>query len=304
MKVLVTGAEGTLGKPLVCYLKRRGYDVIATDVVGDCEFLDVTNEKNVISVFKKSRPDAVVHYAARAEPIATSFSEVSEDVIVNVLGTRNVLEGCKLVGAKLIFASSAAVYGDVYLKRRQPLTEESETEPVNPYGVDKLAAEQYIKLYARNFGIEYAVLRFGNVYSWNDRKYLLWKLFCSAFLKHPFKMYGEGELIRDFVYVEDVNRLVELCLESEVTGTFNVGHEALKVRDIVERVRKQFGDFPIVSVPSRSGEQRAVVLDCSKAKRILNWSPRTLLFDVIGLLFEEFRKRVEECGFSSSRFSV
>jgi UDP-glucose 4-epimerase len=292
MRVLVTGAEGCLGKPLVHYLRARGYDVIATDVVGDCDFLDVTSERNVLAVFKKYRPNVVVHYAARAEPIATSFSEVSEDVVVNVLGTRNVLEGCKEVGAKLIFASSAAVYGDAYLKLGRPVREDDAPEPVNPYGVDKLAAEQYVGLYARNFGVRYVVLRFGNVYSWNDNKYLLWRLFKATVSGGSFKMFGGGELIRDFVYVEDVNSLVERCLEPDVDSfVLNVGHEPLKVKEVVETVRRRFSFFTIECAPPRVGEQIAVALDCSRAKRILKWSPQVKLFDVIGELFEAFKRR-------------
>lgn len=290
LKILITGAEGCLGKPLVQFLKSRGWEVVATDIVGDAEYLDVTDEANVLNVFRRCKPNVVVHYAARAEPCITSFADVSEDVIVNILGTRNVLEGCKEVGAKLIYASSAAVYGDLYMKTRKPISEDDNVEPVNPYGVDKAAAENYIRLYARNFGVDYVILRFGNVYSWNDRKYLLWNLFKAVTEKKQFKLYGGGEMVRDFVYVEDVNELVEKLLTAASCDVFNVGHEPLRIKDVVREVLLKFGSADVVTLRPRVGEQREVVLDWSKAVRMLGWTPKAKLFDKIGEIFDEFRR--------------
>ena len=299
MKVLVTGSRGVIGRPLTRFLRKWGYDVCEMDIkLGKDN--DILDRYAVEKKFERFRPDAVIHLAARAEPWS-SWSEIEEDASVNIMGTVNVLEAMKRYDCGLmVFASSCAVYGDVFKRLSRPVMESdyADSSPVSPYGLSKRVAEEYIRMYCGQFGMKYAILRFGNVYSEWDDKYLMWRLFNS---RERFTLYGYGKMVRDFVYVGDVCELIMKILDDYEfrggefeSGEFNVGHEALVIEDIVMEVVRRYG-WPrmVVREPKRLGEFEKMVLNCDKVRSRFSWRPAVKLLDEgIGRLFGFFEKRV------------
>lgn len=296
LKIMITGSEGVIGRAL----EFEEHDVYRLDIRPSAEFVcDITKRSELDKVFEAIRPDVVIHLAAKAEP-STSFVEIDDDLITNILGTVNVLECMVKYGVGLIvFTSTCAVYGDLFKKLRRPLSEadSKNAKPVSPYGVSKRACEEYIELYSRQFGVNYVILRLGNVYSPYDDKYLLWKLYEN---RDRFVMYGRGMMVRDFVYVGDVNALFRKILslyergwKKRYNGVYNVGHEPKRVCDVVWKFREIMG-YPkeVVETEKRLGEFDEMNLDCSRVKKTFDWSPKVRMFEEgIELVLDGFKRR-------------
>jgi nucleoside-diphosphate-sugar epimerase len=294
LRVLITGSEGVIGRYLV-EAWRKKYDVISLDVKPTADYVvDIRHKTEFEAVIREVMPDVVVNLAAQTDP-ASSFAQADEDITVNLLGTKVVCEAIKEYDIHLIYPSSAAVYGNLYRVYRRPLKEEDASlmEPVSPYGVDKLAAEMYCKLYSSKFGFKTSIFRFGNVYSPYDDHYLLWKLFTS---RKKFYMFGGGKMVRDFVYVGDVEELLALAIDTEKTvgRTLNVGYQPLEVKKVVEWWKMLTG-WPekIIEKPQRLGEFNEVVLDISQA-RSLGWTPHTDMRDGMKECLKVFQLRIED----------
>jgi UDP-glucose 4-epimerase len=283
VRILITGSEGVLGKPINIFLRDREYSVMTLDIAGnpDC-YCDVMNADLFMKIVYRFKPNIVLHLAARTDP-ASSFLEMDEDIMTNVIGTRNVLEYLAKEGGLIIFTSSCAVYGDAFRVLNRPVLEEDAGAftPVSPYGVNKLAAENYVRLY-KKFGVDYAILRLGNIYSEFDNHYLLWRLFISD--NEPFRLYGDGKMVRDFCYVGDLCNLLLLIIDvySEGRwrcGVYNVGHEPIEVKEIVDRFVAKYG-YPksILREEKRIGEFETMVLDTRRVRN-LGWVPNVKMFD-------------------------
>ena len=216
MKILVTGGAGFIGRYLTEHLLKNNEITIYDDLSSSTgEKISPLINKGVKFVkgdildFKllsesSKNFDIIIHLAAK--------SDVSESVIhpeittsVNLNGTINVLKCCAQNKIKkIIFASSAAVYGNC---KDLPITEESKTEPLSPYGASKLSAENEIKRYASEFGFDAIILRMFNVYGVGQND--LYSGVISVFLKNiaqnkPLVIYGDGEQTRDFVSIYDI----------------------------------------------------------------------------------------------------
>ena len=289
MKVLITGSEGVIGKYVTKKLKEK-HQVIGLDVeVGADVLCDIRDTDIVSKVIEYYNPDVIVHLAALAEP-AESFSTIRDDIMINLLGTVNILRAMK-ENMRIIFSSSCAVYGNAF-KGVEPVKETEKCEPVSPYGMDKLASEGFIKLYWREKGIHYTIFRLGNVYSPYDNKYLLYRLWNDTI----FKMYGEGEMVRDFVYVGDVCDAIEMAIDTDKFDnvTVNLGHEPFKIKDIVLEFKKRYGKpEKLILAPKRFGEFDKMALDTSLAKSI-GWSPKVKLIEKgMEMCVNAFRRRCD-----------
>lgn len=292
MKVLVTGGAGFIGSWTAEALVRAGHEVIVLDdlstgdlrnlssVAESVRFLkgDVTDARTVAELIREERPEAIIHLAA-----IVSVDEVAEDPVrgfeVNVQGTLNLLEAARRYGVReLIYASSAAVYGDPV---GLPVREDHPTRPKNVYGATKLAGEALVSAYMGNYGVPTAVLRYFNVYGPRMRagpySGVIRKFIEAVLAGEPITIFGDGEQTRDFVYVEDVALANLAALESGARGVYNIGSgRPTKVRDLAALVMKVLGrEVPVRHAPPRPGDIRHSYADISRAVEEMGWSPRT-----------------------------
>jgi UDP-glucose 4-epimerase len=283
MNVLVTGGAGYIGSAAVDRLADEGYGVVSIDNLsrGDYGYLvkyressrvklavgDICDLKELEGVLSEGEGvDAVVHMAA-VPGIEMCQRSPREAVLTNVYGTHNVLEVARKYDvSKVVFASSAAVYGDPV---KTPIGEDHPLIPTNLYGVTKLAAERLLESYHMGYGMDTVILRFGNVYGVGA--YTHWDTVIPKFVRQALNgqaltIYGDGEQGRDFIHVWDAVEAVVLALKSEkglVAGeSFNVGvGKGTSVNSIADTVSKVFlseygKKVDTVSLPPRSGEAR------------------------------------------------
>ena len=306
MRVLVTGGAGFIGSHLVAFLAERGFKVRVLDnfsrsslnledlggvevVIGDVRDYDV--------VSKATRGvDVVVHLAALTDA-SESLEIPGEYLEVNVGGTLNVCRAARGVES-LIYASSAAVYGDAPV----PVSEESPTRPISPYGASKLAGEAYVWAYSRVNGYKPVVLRLFNVYG--PRQSRGYAGVISEFVRRAVRgldliVYGDGLQTRDFIHVRDVVELIAGIVEGGgVSGVYNIGSGApVRIIDLAHIVVRVAGSTSrIVHGPPRPGDIRYSQADISRAARELGFKPRVALEDGLRELVELERLKLEASG--------
>ena len=279
-RVLVTGGAGFIGSHLVDRLLASGHRVVVLDDFSsgkranlahhegrlELEVIEAdvaSNLDRVLAVAHQASPiTRVAHLAAKVSVVA-SLEDPLEDLRVNAGGTLHVLEWAKHVAArKVVLASSAAVYGDV---SEVPTPESAYCAPISPYGIHKRASERYLALYADVHGVPTTSLRFLNVFGPRQDASSPYSGVISIFFQRAraglgLTVYGDGEQTRDFVYVGDVVRAIELALFStpEVTGPLNVGTGAgTSVNELAAAVLEVTGATGMVQhAEARGGEIR------------------------------------------------
>ena len=223
--VLVTGGAGFIGSHVVDRLIERGCRVVVVDDLrtgkranlarwldeGRCELIVADVAEGLFApLARHGKIDRVIHLAAQVSVVA-SIQNPLVDVHVNYRGTVQALEFARATGAtKLVFASSAAVYGDAAVP---PVGEDARPQPVSPYGVDKLASEYMLHYYSTVHGVQTTALRFFNVYGPRQDPSSPYSGVISIFADRAregrdLTIFGDGEQTRDFVYVGDVSRAV------------------------------------------------------------------------------------------------
>lgn len=311
MSILVTGGAGFIASHITDALIREKHRVSVVDnlsmgfqasVNPNASFYpaDISDSDALEQVFKKERPEIVYHYAAKVD-IRRSVTDPKFDAQVNLLGTLNILGMClKYNVRKIIFPSISAVYPEPqYL----PMDESHPISPDSPYGISKYAVEQYLRLYYKNYGIEYTVFRYGNVYGPRqnpDGESGVVAIFSEQMLSgiQP-TIFGDGSKTRDYIYIDDVVKANLLVHGNLGSGeVFNIGWgEEVRDYEIFELVKKACRDaLQCVSMEprydkKRPGELNRISLDSSKAKRILNWSPTISLEEGIPMAVEYYRRR-------------
>ncbi len=314
--ILVTGGAGFIGSNVVKLLVGEGHDVVVFDsfinyVYPEGNYYkyldfrlnsirslskvsvvrgDVRNKMQFKKALNDFRPDKVLHLAAL--PISTLSNKYSEDAMeINLNGTINVLESIKMVDfvKRFVFASSSMVYGDF---QYAPADEQHPTNPIDVYGGTKLAGEILTKVYSRQYGIEYTIIRPSAVYGPTDSNNRVSQLFVEAALKgKPLVLHGGGSSKLDFTYVEDTAQGFALAVDSDKAAneTFNItaGH-GRSIREFADIVGSLVEGVSIVNKNPENDEKRPErgTLDISKAKRVLGYDPK---FD----LEEGIKKYVE-----------
>ncbi len=293
MRVLVTGGAGFIGSHLVEALTARGDEVAVVDdmsagrpgrVVPDAVVhkLSVTDAAALADVTAEFRPDIVCHLAARID-VCASVAKPADDAQVNVIGTVNVLEAARAVGARVLLGSTGAViYG-----RDAPIPSLEDVLPLpeSPYGVAKNCAEHYVELYNRLHGTRHAVLRFANVYGPRQDpagQVGVVAIFCARALagQRPV-IYGDGWQTRDFVYVSDAVNAYLAAADRGRPGTWNVGSGAeVSILDLARVIGEVTGQ-PVDPgfAAARPGELRRGALASGRARRDLGWAPAVALPD-------------------------
>ena len=310
MRALVTGGAGFIGSNLVDALVERGDEVVVVDDIssGRRENLeealaagaalvagDIADAALVERVFERHRPELVCHLAAQID-VRRSIEEPAYDLGVNVGGTINLLEAARTVGAnRLVFASTGgAIYGEG-ADRGLPLAEDAACRPDAPYGQSKLAAEGYLDLYARLYGLSTVALRLGNVYGPRQDPHGeagVVAIFAGALLDGGTpRVFGDGRQTRDYVYVGDVVSAFLAAADGDVTGPYNVG-TGLET-DVLELGSRIAGmcdtDFEPEMAPARAGEVQRIAIDSSRARSELGWQPASGLDEGLQSTVDWFR---------------
>lgn len=294
MKVLVIGGAGFIGSHIVDELIARNFKVriygrslvkyneAAEFCVGD--FLDVSRLAEALVGI-----DVVVHSLSTMVP-ATSALAPDEDVKSNLLGTIKLLDLMKQRSiSRLIYLSSGGtVYGNPYIN---PVLEAAVLNPISTYGAVKVAIEAFINVAQVEWGLEPVIFRPSNPYGERQggkrAQGLMSYLLRSAIQRQPITIFGDGGVIRDYIYVTDLARLIAQAVERNVCGIFNAGSGAgYSISNIVDVVEKETSyRFEKNYLPARPFDVKEIVLDCSKAKSEFNWNCITPLEDGVALQF-------------------
>ena len=302
-KILVTGGAGYIGSHAVKALGEKGYQVLTYDslvsghpwavLYGGLVVGDLLDAKTLEETIGDYRPAAVMHFAAHIV-VPESVAKPLKYYINNVQGTLNLLSAMRKCGVpKLIFSSSAAVYG---VPELVPISEAAPLQPINPYGHTKAMVEQVLEDLSAAGEICHVSLRYFNV-AGADRKgrigegkddatHLITLAARTAAGKRPFlSVFGtdyptpDGTCIRDYIHVEDLADAHVLALEHLLKGggseVFNCGYgKGYSVLEVIEAVRKVTGvDFPVKYEGRRPGDPPALVADAQKIRARLGWSP-------------------------------
>ncbi|MBH8615241.1 NAD-dependent epimerase/dehydratase family protein [Pseudomonas mohnii] len=273
--ILITGGAGFIGSHLTDALLDKGYAVRILDDLSTgkrsnlpqenphVEFIegDVANAALVTQVMTGCQ--AVVHLAAVAS-VQASVDDPASTHQSNFIGSLNICEAMRQAEVKrVIFASSAAVYGNN--GEGQAIDEETPKAPLTPYASDKLASEYYFDFYRRQHALEPVVFRFFNIFGPRQDPSSPYSGVISIFSERankglPIKVFGDGEQTRDFVYVEDLVKVLVQAIEAPQVGVgaINVGmNQATTLKQILETLAELVGELPPVSYgPARSGDIR------------------------------------------------
>jgi UDP-glucose 4-epimerase len=295
MRILVTGGAGFIGSHLTDVFLANGDEVSVLDDMsrGRPGRLDpsvavhkacVVEAEALRNVVEAVRPDLICHLAAQID-VRVSVASPADDAAVNVIGTINVLDAARSVGARVLFASTGgAIYGT---EAPVPSSEGDLAAPEAPYGTAKLCAEHYLGLYNRLYGTTHSALRLANVYGPRQDpagEAGVVGIFCGRTTRDErLTIFGDGQGTRDYVYVSDVAEAFLAASRTERAGIWNIGTgRETTVRGLVDLVGRASGKAmdPIFADP-RAGEVRRSALNPESALRDLGWSPRTDLADGI-----------------------
>jgi len=289
VKIIVTGGAGFIGSHLVDFLIKNGFEVLVIDNLSYgnkknlnpkalFRKLDIKNGNKVNQCFQEFLPDLVVHLAA-VNP--RSPSDIKEVFQTNVLGTTNILRACvRNKVKKIVFASSAAVYGEV---TKFPINENQKLTPSNPYGFSKAEAESQILSASKKYNLNYSILRYSNVYGprqRNDTEGGVISIYCQrAISSKEAIIYGDGRQTRDFICVDDVTKANYLSIISPASFIANVStNKETGILNLVKKMEKvSKKKTKITFNPAKKGEIKRSCLDNSLIKQAVGWKPKTKL---------------------------
>ena len=287
MRVLVTGGAGFIGSHTVDRLVEARHDVAVVDnletgfranVHPAAAFhkVDIMDSDSLEEVFESFTPEVVIHLAAQIN-VRTSTRDPVRDAQVNILGSINVLsKAAAHKTKKVVYASTGgAVYGEPeYL----PVREDHPIRPISPYGVSKHTVEQYLFSFKMRYQLDYAVLRYPNVYgprqNPNGEAGVIAIFGQNLMTGAPCTIFGDGEQTRDYVYVEDVADANLRALTAGGGETLNIGSGiGTTVNEVYSGLLAALGtqQTPSYGAP-RLGEVEHIRLDPSRARKVLGWS--------------------------------
>jgi UDP-glucose 4-epimerase len=287
MKILITGGAGFIGSQIAEAYLQAGHEVHIMDnlatgkrenIPASARFIEMDiTDPAVADVLAEERYEVISHHAAQID-VRKSVADPMFDARVNILGGINLVEnGLKHGLKKVIFASSGGtVYGD---QHTFPATEQHSCKPISPYGIAKLSFEQYLYYYHTCFGLDYAAMRYANVYGPRQNPHGeagVVAIFISKILSGVQAMInGDGLQTRDYVFVEDLVRANVLALGNIPTGAYNIGTSIeTNVVEVFDAVNAALGNrFERKHAEAKTGEQKRSVLDYGHTKSILGWQP-------------------------------
>lgn len=307
MRSLVTGAAGFVGSHLCEHLLSQGDGVVGVDSLTD--YYDVERKKANVALLSGREGfsfyavdllraplrqlldgvDVVYHLAGQPGVRASWGGHFEVYVDRNILATQRLLEeSVGLPLQKFVFASSSSVYGDAEC---YPTAEDLRPQPVSPYGVTKLAAENLCELYRKEHGIPTASLRFFTVYGPRQRPDMAFsRLVAAAVRGGRFRLYGDGTQTRDFTYVADVVAGVQAAALSSWTGVANLGGgAATSMKEAIDLVTGLAGAFDVEVLPMQGGDVKHTSADTTVAREGFGYRPRTSVADGLRAMVEAER---------------
>lgn len=286
-RVLVTGGFGFIGSHIVDTLIHNNYEVAVYDNLSTGSIKNIHSEAVVfigniedMGSLEKAlvafKPDYVVHEAAQVS-VQNSISDISNDALINIMGTINLIKlSQKYAVKKIVFASSAAVYGHSNVL---PIPVSHPIQPVSPYGASKKTAEDYLILAKELFDLDYVILRYSNVYGPRQTtggEGGVISIFTNQVINNEQPViYGDGSQTRDFIYVEDVASANLQALRFEGSGIFNISITTSSSINQLYSIIQSFSQndtYPIYKTP-KSGDIKESLL-CNKVSiKKLDWKP-------------------------------
>jgi len=302
---LVTGGAGFIGSHVVDRLVALGYRVAVLDNLSTGRTQNLhpaaalhvadVNDPSIPEIFQQVKPNLVFHLAAQIS-VSASVREPIADGQTNVLGMLRVLEAVKACGVeKIIYSSTGgALYGE---PQTHPCSEEHPIAPLSPYGLSKYLAELYILLYHRLHGLDYTILRYGNVYGPRQDPHGeagVVAIFTQAMLEgRGVKIFGDGFQERDFVYVGDVAEANIQAIGKGTGGAYNIGTGHGSTVNQVFQLLQQCTGYQEAAeyTPPRPGDVYRISLSHRKAAAELGWQPQVSLEEGLRHTVEYFRNR-------------
>lgn len=294
MKVIVTGGAGFIGSHIVDLLIENDFEVCVIDnlihgkkenINSQAKFykLDIRDE-SILEIFEKERPDIVIHNAAQIS-VPNSIEDPIEDSSINIMGSINIIEAARISGVKkIIYPASAAIFGEPqYL----PVDENHPLNMISPYGITKHTVEHYLYVYKQLYNIDYTVLRYSNVYGPkqdSSGEGGVVSIFCEKLLRNEIpNIYGDGEQIRDFVYVKDVARANLIAIKSDNSEIYNVcTNTKITVNSLFNCIADILHkDIKPIYTDEREGDIRYSYMSYDKIESELGWKPEYSLSDGI-----------------------
>ncbi len=306
MKRLITGGAGFIGSNFIYYLLEHHPEdqVVCVDALtyaGNLETLadaaknprfrfvkaDIADRQSVYALFEAEKPDVVVNFAAESH-VDRSIKDPEIFLRTNVIGTSVLLDACRIYGIQRFHqVSTDEVYGDLPLDRPDLFfTEDSPVRASSPYAASKASADLLVQAYHRTFGVPATISRCSNNYGpYQFPEKLIPLMVVNAFQDQPLPVYGKGENVRDWLYVEDhCSAIDEILLKGTAGELYNIGGHNERtnlevVRTILHEVRKP--EELIQFVQDRPGHDRRYAIDPAKMQKTFGWAPRTAFSDGI-----------------------
>jgi UDP-glucose 4-epimerase len=286
----VTGGAGFIGSHVCELLLEQDWEVTVVDDLSTGKVENVPDAANLVTrscseigVIADLEPEVVFHLAAQTD-VPTSVADPIWDAVANIIGTIAVLEEARSCGARVVFSSSGgAIYGECI----GAASETDDLDPVSPYAVSKLAGEAYLRAWNRLHGMENVVLRYANVYGPRQLATLeggVVAIFLERILaREPVTIYGDGEQVRDYVYVGDVARATVAAADFPA-GTYNVATgEPISVQALLGALLIELGVHTATEIryqPARPGD---LLRSCLSPAKLRDLTSRDHLPLALGL---------------------
>jgi UDP-glucose 4-epimerase len=246
-------------------------------------------------VFEKEHPEVICHLAAQ-HSVKISTDDPAHDASVNILGLINILQNATRFGVrKIIFSSSGATYGTV---EKMPVDENTSRSPESPYGTTKMASEYYLRFWKAMHGLDFTILRYGNVYGPRQDPQgeagVIAIFARQILLNEPVRIDWDGEQQKDYVYVGDVARANFLSLTAGDGEVYCIGYgKGSSVNALYRGLADEIGhDVEIRHAPKRPGDIYLTYFDCSKAERELGWKAEVGLEEGLRLTVKSFKEKL------------
>ena len=303
MHILVTGGAGFIGSHVVDRFTALGHKVVVLDnlstgkrenVHKDAELVvgDINDHDLVKGLFEKHRFEVVNHHAAQID-VRRSVTDPVHDARVNILGLINLLQaGIEHGSTKIMFASTGgAIYGE---QETFPADEKHPTQPLSPYGISKLACENYLYFYRTQYGLQTVIMRYANVYGPRQNpegEAGVVSIFTDNLIRgQQVTINGDGLQTRDYVYVEDVANANEAGLNCDESVLVNIGTgietDVLTLHGMLSSLA---GDStPPNHGPAKRGELQRSVVSPELARKTLGWKPEVPLTEGLSRTYEWF----------------
>lgn len=306
MKLIVTGGAGFIGGNFVHYMLQEhpGDQIICldkltyagnlstlADVMDHPNFqfvkMDICDRDSVYGLFEKEKPDVVINFAAESH-VDRSIENPEIFLQTNIIGTSVLMDACRKYGIQRYHqVSTDEVYGDLPLDRPDLFfTEETPIHTSSPYSSSKAGADLLVMAYYRTYGLPVTISRCSNNYGpYHFPEKLIPLMIINALHDRPLPIYGDGLNVRDWLYVEDHCRAIDLIIRKGKVGeVYNVGgHNEMRNIDIVKLICQELGkpESLITHVTDRKGHDRRYAIDPEKIHREIGWLPETKFADGI-----------------------